>query len=145
MNYIIYAFFFVAALGVFTYFCLPKGWHRGLSTLLFICLAGGVFALSFETAGQPKPLQIEWRKMAELPVVGFLPNQEEQVVYLWVMRDGVPVSYAYPWPSDSQVEGLQDAWRQRGDSGDEFYLVDSTSQIAEVKRPPQLPPKDFEQ
>jgi hypothetical protein len=142
MTFIAYVAAFVAVLGAFTYLCVPKSWHKGIATAVFVMLAGGAFALSFETAGQPKPLEIEWRQMASLPIIGFVPNQEKRLVYLWVMRDGVPVSYAYPWSEG--VESMQDAWRAREQSGDEFYLVDDPSEIAEVRRPPPQAPKEFE-
>ncbi len=142
MDFIAQVFAFVALLGVFTYFVIPKGWHRGLATLLFVAMVGGAFAMSFEAAGQPKPVEIEWRKMTELPVVAFVPDEATHTVYLWIIRDGVPVSYAYPWPSNKRVEELQDAWRQKDDTGDEFYIVDDGSKIAEMRTQPALPPKE---
>lgn len=133
---------FVAALGAFTYFIIPKGRYRGLGTGVFILLAGGAFAMSFESVGQPKPVEIEWRKMAGARVVGFVPNEDAQVIYFWVMRDGIPISYVLPWPED--VEEMQDAWRKRRDTGDEFFLPDDISKPAEVRREPQPPPKGME-
>lgn len=133
---------FVAALGAFTYFIIPKGRYRGFGTVVFILLAGGAFAMSFEAAGQPKPIEIEWRKMSGSRVVGFYPNEDEKVVYLWVMRDGVPIAYARPWPEDA--EEMQDAWRKRQQTGDEFFLGDDDSQTAVVRREPQPPPKEMQ-
>ena len=133
---------FVAALGAFTYFVIPKGRYRGLGTGVFILLAGGAFAMTFESVGRPKPVEIEWRKMSGARVVGFHANEEAQVVYLWVMRDGVPVSYERPWPEDA--EEMQDAWRKRRDTGDEFFLPDDTSKTAEVRHEPQPPPKGMQ-
>ena len=139
MTFIYYVAAYVAALGTFTYFCIPKGRWRGAGTAAFILLGSSAFAMSFESVGQPKPVEIEWRKMAGAKVVGFYPNEEAQVVYLWVMRDGVPVSYARPWPEDA--EQLQDQWRKRRDTGDEFFLPDDDSKTAEVRSEPQPPPK----
>jgi len=138
----IYVAAFVAALGAFTYFIIPKGRYKVLGTGVFVLLASGAFAMSFESVGQPKPIEIEWRKMTGARVVGFYPNEEAQVIYLWVMRDGVPISYARPWPEDA--EEMQDAWRKRQDTGDEFFLADDESKTAEVRREPQPPPKDME-
>ncbi len=131
---------FVAALGAFTYFIIPKGRYRSLGTVVFILLAGGAFALSFEASGQPKPIEIEWRKMSGARVIGFVPNEADKVIYLWVMRDGVPISYSRPWTED--VEEMQDEWRNREESGNEFYLPDDESEIAEIRREPQPPPKE---
>lgn len=141
MNFIVQVFAFVALLGAFTYLAVPKSWHRGIATVLFIAMAGGAFALSFEAAGQPKPIEIEWRQMATLPVVAFVPDEESKTVYLWIIRDGVPVAYAYPWPSDQRVEEMQDAWRNKDQTGDEFYIVDDKDKIAERRAPEQMPPK----
>ena len=145
MTFIAYVVAFVAILGAFTYFCIPRGSYRGAGTAVFVILAGGAFSLSFEAAGQPKPLEIEWRQMSQLRVVGFFPNEEKQLVYLWVIRDGIPTSYAFPWPNDGDVEQLQDKWRKRGETGDEFFLADGAGDIADVKPEPQMPPKDLEQ
>ena len=140
MNFIALIAVFVTALGLFTYLCIPKGRYRVTGTLVFVGLASSAFAMSFETAGQPKPLNTEWRDMMGERVIGFVPNEEAKIIYLWVMRDGVPISYVRPWSEG--VEEMQDAWKQREDSGDEFYLVDDDSQIAEVKREPQPPVKE---
>jgi hypothetical protein len=138
----IYVAAFVAALGAFTYFIIPKGRYRGLGTLVFICLASGAFAMSFESVGQPKPMEIEWRKMSGSRVIGFWPNEEDKVIYLWVMRDGVPIAYKRPWPEDA--EEMQDAWRKRRDTGDEFFLGDDDTKTAVVRREPQPQPKNME-
>lgn len=140
MTFTYYVAGFVAALGAFTYFFIPRGRYRGAATLVFVLLGGGVFALSFESVGQPKPIEIEWRKLSGARVIGFLPNEADKIIYLWVMLDGVPVSYARPWTPD--VEAMQDAWRRRKDTGDEFYLADDDSKVAEVKREPQPPVKE---
>ena len=138
----IYVAAFVAALGAVTYFCIPKGRYRGVGTLVFIGLASAAFAMSFESVGQPKPIEIEWREMSGSRILGFHPNEEKQVIYLWVMRDGVPISYERPWPEDA--EEMQDAWRKRRDTGDEFFMGDDDTTTAVVKREPQPPPKGMQ-
>ena len=140
MNFIVYVAAFITALGLFVYLCIPQGRFKTTATLTFIGMASGAFWLAFETAGQPKPYEIEWRNMTGERVIGFVPNEEAKVIYLWVMRDGVPVSYARDWTEG--VEEMQDAWERREDSGDEFYIVGDASEIAEVRREPQPPPKE---
>ncbi len=131
---------FVTLLGIFTYLCIPKGWHKGISTLVFVLLASGTFALAFESAGQPKPMAMEWRNMSSLPVVGFIKNEEAKVIYFWVMRDGVPVTYAYPWNGDESVQQIEDQWRARG----QFTGMTLTDDEEALVRPDDrnLPPKE---
>lgn len=138
MEFQAYIIAFVAALGAFTYLCAPKSWHRGAATLVFIGLSGSAFALAFESAGQPKPVTTEWRDMTNLPVIGFLKNEEAKVIYYWVVRDGVPVSYVYPWPKDA--EGLEDMWRARGQF--EGLFLTNGDEEAVVRPEPNLPPKE---
>ena len=142
MTFTYYVAAFVAALGAFTYFCIPKGRYKVAGTLAFVFLGTGAFALSFESVGQPKPLEIEWREMTGERVIGFHPSEDNQIIYLWVMRDGIPVSYARPWTPD--VEKMQDEWRKRKETGDEFYMSDDDSKVAEVRREPQPPPKGMQ-
>jgi hypothetical protein len=142
MTFTYYVAAFVAALGAFTYFCIPKGRYKVAGTLAFVFLGTGAFALSFESVGQPKPIEIEWRKMTGERVIGFHPSEDEQLIYLWVMVDGVPISYARPWTPDA--EKMQDEWRKRRDTGDEFYLSDDDEKVAEVRREPQPPPKGMQ-
>ena len=71
-----------------------------------------------------------------------MPDEPHKVLYLWVMRDGVPVSYVYPWPSDGQVEKLQDEWRKKEETGYNFYLSDDRQTVAEYRQRKPLPPKE---
>lgn len=138
-TFLAYIAAFVTVLGIFTYLCTPKSWRKGAATLVFVVLSAGTFALAFESAGQPKPVAIEWRSMSNLPVIGFAKDENAEVIYFWVMRDGSPVTYAYPW-SGEQAEEAEDLWRARGQlqgmflNGDEEALV-----LAEE---PDLPPKE---
>lgn len=138
--YIAYVAAFVLALGAFTYLCVPKSWNRGVSTLVFIVLACGAFGVSFEAAGQPKPIAMEWRDLTNLPIVGFAKNEDAKVIYFWVMRDGVPVSYAYPW--SEKAEELEDMWRARGQFTGMSLTGDDEEAV--VRGEPNLPPKDIE-
>jgi hypothetical protein len=139
VGFIVYVFGFVAALGAFTYFCIPRGIYRTISTAVFVGLAGAAFAFAFEAAGQPKPVEIEWRNMEGSRIVGFVADEEAKTIYLWVMRGGVPVGYAQPW--SERAEEMQDAWRKRRDTGEEFYISGGQSDIAEVRPEPQPPVK----
>lgn len=140
MQFIAYVAAFVTALGAFTYLCVPKSWHKGASTLVFIVLACGAFGVAFESAGQPKPVSMEWRDLTNLPVVGFAKNEDAKVIYFWVLRDGIPVSYAYPWSDNTQ--GLEDLWRARGQY-DGMFLTGNDEE-AVVRPEDNLPPKDVE-
>lgn len=142
MQFAFIGFLMTAALGMLTYVCMPRASHRGLATVTFVVLAAGTFLFGFETLGQPKPAGLEWREMAKMRVAGIFWNEEMRRVYIWVIRDGVPVSYVYPWPEDQKrVDAVQDRWRRRGETGEEFYLADDRDDIADIEPPPPPPPK----
>lgn len=138
MNFFVYVVVFVLALAAFTYFYVPKGARGGTGTAIFILLAAGAFWLSFEAAGQPKPSMIEWRDVSGLSVIGFLKNEKDGVIYYWVLRDGVPVGYTFPW-SDN-VQSIEDAWRARGQF--DGMIMGEDEETAIVRPEPQLPPKE---
>ena len=131
----------VLALGVFIWLCLPGARLRSLATGAFAALTICAFAANVESTGQPKPIALEWRDVLEAPIVGLDWDEEQQIVWAWIKRDGVPVSYAFPWPKDKRVMGvLQDRWRRKGTTGDEFE-VSMEGEIAKVRPPKPMPQK----
>ena len=131
---------FVTGLGALTYACIPRSGYRGTSTALFLTLAVAAFGLSFESIGIPKPSILEWRAMKRLRVIGFLPNETDQKVYVWALRDGVPYAYWFPWPSDEEIQKLEDEWRKSRQTGEDMILS-GDDDIANVLVEPALPPK----
>lgn len=135
------AFLIVFAMGIFTWLCLPRASQRAVATGAFAALTIGAFAASVESTGQPKPLQFEWRNVLDAQVVGMDWDEARQVVWLWIRVGDQPVSYSLPWPKDKQAFGaLQDRWRRRGATGDEFHY-NADGNIAKVVPPPPQPEK----
>lgn len=135
------AFAIVAALGVFTWICLPSAGRRIIATGAFVSLAICAFAAAVESTGQPKPVLLEWRDIDNSPVVGMSWDEGRQIVWLWLMQGDTPVAYVLPWPEDRQKFGqLQDRWRRRGSTGDEFQY-NANGEVAKVAPPKQLPEK----
>ena len=131
----------VLAMGVFIWLCLPGASRRVIATGAFAILTICAFAANVESTGQPKPIMLEWRDVLKAPIVGLDWDEEQQIVWAWIKRDGVPVSYAFPWPKDKRVMGeLQNRWRRKGTTGDEFE-VSMEGEIAKVRPAPPMPQK----
>jgi hypothetical protein len=130
------AFAIVVAMGLFIWLCLPGARSRVIATTVFTLLTMGAFAANVESTGQPKPVALEWRDISEAELVGLTWNESLHLVYVWVMREGEPISYVLPWPADQKKMGqLQDKWRRRGATGDEFHFT-GDGEVAKV-----VPPK----
>lgn len=136
------AFAAILAMGALTWLCLPGTRHKLLATFAFITLTALAFVAVIESAGQPRPLLLEWRDLDGAPLIGFTWNEQKREVYVWIMRDGSPVAYALPWPADQRAMGeLQDRWRRKGASGEEFEFT-ADGDIARVTKPEPMPPKE---
>lgn len=120
MDFAILAFMFVSGLGILTYLCLPRSEYRLIATLIFLAMTVSTFAVGVETLGKPKPIALEWREVQGADIAGMVWDEENQLVYVWAMTGGVPVSYAFPWPDNP--DELQDSWRNREESGDRLVL-----------------------
>lgn len=141
MHYGPLAFGIVFALGTLTWFCLAGTRFPVVATAIFAILTGGAFATVIESTGQPKPLALEWRNVAEADVVGMIGDEQRQIVWVWVLAGNAPIAYALPWPKDKKAFGeLQDRWRRRGVTGDEFSLQ-MDGEVAKVTPPKQNPEK----
>lgn len=135
------AFCIVLPLGLFVWICLDKDFPRVLAVLFFVLLSVGTFAGNIESIGQPKPLALEWRNVLDAPLVGLSWDEGRRLVWVWVQTGDQPVAYVMPWPADKQVMGqLQDKWRRRGATGDEFKLS-MDGDVAKVVPPKQNPEK----
>jgi hypothetical protein len=131
----------VLAMGVLTWLCLPGASRRVIATSAFAILTVCAFAANVESTGQPKPISLEWREVLDSPIVGLAWNEDEGVVWAWIMRDGAPVAYAFPWPEDKKQMGeLQNRWRRKGSTGDEFQLS-MEGDVAKVVPPKPMPEK----
>lgn len=141
MHYGPLAFGVVFALGTLTWFCLSGTRFPVVATAIFAILTGGAFATVIESTGQPKPLALEWRNVLDAPLVGLSWDEGRRLVWVWVQTGDQPVAYVMPWPADKQVMGqLQDKWRRRGATGDEFKLS-MDGDVAKVVPPKQNPEK----
>jgi len=140
-HFAVLAFAIVFALGVFTWVCLPGAGRRILATGAFVSLAICTFAGAVESTGQPKPILLEWRNIADAEIVGLAWDESRHIVWLWIMNGDSPMAYVLPWPEDKAKFGqLQDRWRRRGSSGDEFAF-DAQGDVAKVTPPKQMPEK----
>lgn len=141
MHFAALAFAIIFAMGVFIWLCLPWAGRRVIATGAFAALTIGAFAASLESTGQPKPIALEWRNVMDAEMVGLTWNEQEHVVYVWLMRDHGPVAYVLPWPKDRKKMGeLQDRWRRRGSTGDEFQYA-GDGEVAKVVPPQPMPEK----
>jgi len=140
MHFAVLAFGIILSLAVFVWLCLPGSGRRTIATAAFTALAIGAFAAGLESAGQPRPIQLEWRNVLDAPIVGLTWNEELRRVYVWAMQGDEPVAYVLPWPADRQKFGqLQDRWRRRGVTGEEFLVGEGD--IARVVAPKPMPEK----
>lgn len=141
IHYAPLAFGIIFALGTFTWFCLAGSRFPVIATAVFAILTGGAFAAVLESAGQPKPLALEWRNVLEAPIVGLSWDEGRRLVWVWVQTGDHPVAYELPWPKDKKVMGaLQDRWRRRGVTGDEFELS-MEGDVAKVVQPKPMTEK----
>lgn len=140
-HFAILALCVVLAMGVFIWLCLPGASRRVIATGAFAALTICAFAASVESTGQPKPLSLEWRDIANAEIVGLTWNEDEQLVWVWAMRDGEPISYVMPWPENKKQMGeLQSKWRRKGSTGDEFDLS-MEGDVAKVRPAKPMPQK----
>lgn len=147
MEFATLAFVFVSGLGILTYLCLPRSEYRLTATLIFLAMTVCTFAVGMEMLGRPKPIAFEWREFEGAEVAGMVWDETNQLVYVWAMNGGAPVSYAFPWPADQQeTDKLQDSWRKHRDTGDRIVLSGTEGgedgDIAEVVPEEPNPPKD---
>lgn len=135
------AFTAVVSIGVFTWLSLPGARWQFLATASFVCMTILAFVGAIESTGQPKPLQLEWRNVLDSQIIGLDWDEARQIVWVWIKHDGEPIAYSLPWPKDAKQMGvLQDRWRRKGVSGDEFNLS-MDGDIAKVKPPAPQPEK----
>lgn len=135
------AFAIIFAMGVFIWLCLPGAGRKAIATGAFSALTIGAFAAGVESTGQPKPIQLEWRDVAEAEIVGLSWNEEQRRVWIWSMQENGPVAYVMPWPDDKKKFGqLQDRWRRKGSTGEEF-VMDGEGEVARVVPPKPMPAK----
>ncbi len=146
MQFAIYGFMFTVGLAALTFICLPDSKHRLVATTIFLAMAICAFVVGVETLGKPKPVSLEWRSFEGAEVAGMIWDERNHLVYVWASTNGVPVSYAFPWPgSQQEVDAMQDQFRQAGATGDKLLLTGSLGgedgEIAEVIQEAPLPPK----
>jgi hypothetical protein len=136
------AFLFVLATGVFVWVCLKGTGRRAIATGVFTLLTLGAFAAGVESTGQPRPIQLEWRDVSQAEMIGLAWDEDQHVVWVWLREGGAPRAYVLPWPKDQKQFGeLQDKWRRRGSTGDEFKY-DADGDVARVVKAKPMPPKE---
>jgi hypothetical protein len=103
-------------LGAFAYIALPAGsaWRRGLVSLFFAFILGGLFFGYSDMLGRPKSTRLELIRsgMKDAKVLGSY-IKEGQGVYLWLQLPGVgePRYYMLPW-NKKLAKSLQSAIEQ---------------------------------
>lgn len=143
-HFAILFFLIVFAVGFFTWAGLPSNRFKRIAVAAFIGITMANFAAVIESTGQPKPIQLEWRDIDEKNIEGLAWDEARQIVWIWVRQGDYPISYVLPWPKNKQKFGqLQDQWRRRGTTGDEFSY-DADGDIAKVRPPKPMPTKEPE-
>lgn len=143
----------IAAFGIAFYTAIvawvlsPKTKHPAIGVFVSITLMAGAYTTAIEILGLPKPLALEWRAMADLKVEGIVPAGNGHTFYVWVVRDGVPVSYSLEAGDGSQqaVADVLDRWRRRQQTGEQFTMTGDNSADGlgmKVKPPEPMPEKD---
>jgi len=93
-----------------------------------LALAAAFLPLSYVSMttllGQPKPVQLEWLRSAEVePRVLSSQMVEDVAIYLWVAHEGLdaPRSYVLPWSEETARE-LHEAQQQAEENGTEVRV-----------------------
>lgn len=142
MFYTVFAI--IAVIGAALYAVLPKGRLRGWGVVFYAVITLAIFVTSVGMLGASKPMNLEWQSMKRLRIISFYWDREGQTVHMWVLRNGTPVAYVYPYPDKEKAEKLQDNWRRKQAEGDvEFYTSDEEEEIAKVEHEQfKLPDKE---
>jgi hypothetical protein len=150
---ILSAVLFALFLGFFVFVVLPRayGWRRHLSVGIFIVLIAVVFGGTVELMSRPKPVELEWRDMAEANVVG-ASMREGEAIFVWLEIPGEdePRAYQLPWDLEAAQE-LQGAMAEAQASGTGVVMSDASYDSGVDDREPMfyalpqpmLPAKDY--
>lgn len=143
MFYGFLAFLLAALLGVFAFALLPSSRSRGWALAAYLLAVLVIYVTATEILGNPKPYSLEWRSLTGVPVIGFHPDRDRKRLYLWVLRGREPVTYVLPLSDDEQTAEVEARFRQRQQTGDEFFLDLEKPDDPKVKviQRPELPPK----
>lgn len=135
------AFLISAIIGAFLWLNMPSNKHKVWAIVGYAFLIVGIFLSHLEFMGAPRPWWTEWRPIFNVRVVGYKLDKEKDVMWLWVMRDGVPYAYAMPYPEDQgEREEIDNRWQNRALTGDEFFLGEDGGVRALQGEP--MPPKE---
>lgn len=141
IHWALLAFAVTFALVTFAWATLGSSARPRMVVVLTVLFSGGAFVAAVEVIGQPKPFFLEWRPTAGLEIVGMSPAPDQTAVYVWAMRNGVPISYALPWPDDTEkLAQMLDRFRRRERTG-EMFLTTDDGHVAQIVEPPPAEPK----
>lgn len=139
MYYAFFAFLFALALGLFTYFAMPRHPNNKYLIIPYILMVIMVFGVVVDMLGTSKPIALEWRSQERARVVGMYFDPFNKLVYLWILRGNEPYSYVMSFPNDEEREKVARKWRAREMSGERFFS-DQDGNIS-IEQPEELPPK----
>lgn len=69
----------------------------------FVLVGSAGLMAAVDAMGTPKPIVAEWRDLDGAPVIGFYAVANE-AIYVWVLREGTPVAYQFPWSAEQARE-----------------------------------------
>lgn len=151
---ILSAVLFALFLGLFVFGVLPRarGWRRHLSVGIFLVLVGVVFGGTLELMSRPKPVELEWRSIADANLLG-ASLREGEAIYVWLQIDGEdePRAYTLPWNQDA-AQQLQGALAEAEASGTGVVMaqteydagLDDREPMFYAEPQPSMPAKDYE-
>lgn len=145
-NFLLPAVFAIILFGILLWMFMPYGKYKIIASLGYLFLSAAFIVGTGEILGLAKPIQLEWRALKRMKIIG-LYLVEEKAVYVWVRDGDATRLYTLPWrvggSDDSQ--GIQDAYRKGMASGEDFTFDNQDGESAHVKAdgvtlPPKEPP-----
>lgn len=79
------------------------------------------FASVTEILGVSKPSRLEWRRPDKVAIISYY-FVEGKYIYLWVMMNGRPAAYAFPW-NIKMAQRIQRAFRRAKNTGNRGVLA----------------------
>lgn len=126
--------------GCLIWISMPAIKHKSFAIFLYTALAIGLFISHIEFSGQARLAFTEWRKMEEIRLVGLHLDKGADKMWVWVIMDGIPVAYEFPYPEKGEAETISLKWKNREYSGDSFYIGEDGKVVAKQATP--MPPKE---
>lgn len=129
----------VIVIGALMWISMPVIKYKTLAVLLYVTFSVGLFASHTEFSGKPRPHYTEWRQVRGT-IIGFHLSKADNKMWVWVLSNGLPTAYEFPYPEKSEAEALNKKWKNREYTGDSLYLGEDGK--VEAKQGTPMPPKE---